>query len=327
MNSTVFRSASAMSAAIIIVMLWMPQRAALAILKIDGNTVTENGDEYDELTNEGGDLIRTEIFGKMVASLELFSFSDVDHAGQHFDVREDICRAMKEMNNGAIDWDYGGGNYEVVDDVFELYDPDSYNFHIKSGLSASLGIGVLINDKTRTECWTARCGAVLIGHQRIMGEPWIDGKIASGQLKVDWEEGEYFVQDAIDSLPDDYIIANAGDETKKLIPGDLFYLKNDPNYLEMTAARQVALAVLAILARDEAAFAQVRRMIFSYQGENFIYLGNGKSSGLGLDNLTINEARDVLADFYESDTGGVPPNRTTMRVLYQQRPKIYPYQP
>lgn len=249
--------------------------ATHAEVRINGATINNASADYNQITGNGSDTVRKEMLDQMIASTEVFTFDTVIRASDHCDVRRSVIAAMKSMNtNGGIDWGYSsGGNYSYPGDFYAV-SPSERKYFMAPYLPASLAIQRLEQSVTRTECTGAVDGAILIGHRTILGDLFLDTQIPYGSVVIDGSRT--FMRAATDST---------------LVPGDWFYVSNHPDY-EVEAKRYLlprALPGTTITLR--------------WYGENFIYIGGRKASGLGMDSLTIGEVRQLLADAFRTDTG------------------------
>jgi hypothetical protein len=158
-----------------------------------------------------------------------------------------------------------------------------FSFITKPGVSASAGISAICTGTTRSECLTALCAAILIGHQYAYGSNWIDSRIAAGQLKVG--VNPYFTKTATDGA------------TK--IMGDYLYMINKSDYVAKAEARALANGI------------PMNEWNFPWQGENCICTGHAPNdtrtvySGLGQNTHGKDEAefQALLATHYFEDTG------------------------
>ncbi len=269
---------------------------AFAVLKVGGAVVPKNPSNpvYAELIS--WPVVAGEIVDAMIDSTETFSFTDTNpHAYQHFRAREEIARAIDEMSaDGEIDFFYSTSGPTSIYPGNGVFDAlrwngtrnrrhNEYSFITKPGVSASAGITAICTGTTRSECLTALCAAILIGHQYAYGSEWIDNRIAAGQLKVGINP--YFIKFATDGAT--------------RIMGDHLYMINKSDYKEKAEARARANGI------------PQEKWDFPWQGENCICTGHAPNdtrtvySGLGRETHGKDEAefQALLAEHYLDDTG------------------------
>lgn len=245
-----------------------------AVLKIDGAVITAQDTAiYNILTNFGNDTLAVEIFNKMVASTETFSFDNTLHAKNHFKVRKEIVGAMNSMSpQGAIKFQMGPPF--AIPSVAQTFNPKfPYLFEAKPTVKASDLLKAVESGTTKAECLTAVHCAMLIGHRRALGDAMIDDTFAVGALKVDgdWENFPFF---------------QPMQDVNTLIPGDYMYMLNANDYFTEAIKKGTN--------------------PIQWIGENTIYVGtvNGvpKFSGLTLLNNTEAQIRERLRLGYNADT-------------------------
>jgi hypothetical protein len=234
---------------------------------------------YNQLTSNGNDVIAIEIFNKMVDSTETFSFTSLASAQSHFQLREQIVSVMNSMKAGpgGINFDFygaGGIKYPGVG-MFVPVDPKAtqptiYFKVYLSGVKTSVAVQSIEWGQTRNECKTAAICAFLIAHRRVYGDAWLDGQIPAGTLAIG---------------PTRFFRTPSADQTK-YIPGDLMYMKNIDDYDEMAKEHGTQIRLWA--------------------GENAVYNGGGKYTGLGCYNLDEIDLREQLRQGYFRDTGISP---------------------
>ena len=77
--------------------------AVLAELRIGGVVIARNNQTvHNNLTSNGDDIVREEIFYGMTDTNERFEFTNLDHAGAHCSVRMAIIDAINGMKAGEI---------------------------------------------------------------------------------------------------------------------------------------------------------------------------------------------------------------------------------
>ena len=275
-------------------------RVASAILVVGGTQVTARDVNYMAIVAIDGDY--GPILDAMLSSqAETFSFPNgINQAAKHCAVRKAIWSAMGQTNpnsatTGAIDFWYadGGSLQYAMNGSAEIFNSaygnvpnnialDTIAFQVAPGVAASLAISTIEGGRTRTECETSATSMVLIGHRRVMGNAWLDGQVAAGQLKIPNTAYSVLAQRAVDP--------------SVFVPGDHAYMLNEPRYLLFMSA----------YARFKKAQDRAWKPTGDFglaTGEYVIVNGDGTYSGLGWLGKTDDGLRGALADQYISDTG------------------------
>lgn len=263
---------------VMLISVWaMIPTDAFAEITIANFPVVAGDLNYNALTNNGQDDLEKEIFDKMQASSEMFSFTTLPKALDHYKTRREIVTAIGQMaKNGTIDFWYPAadtGQYPVLatGEVFETVAPWKdliwLHFQAKTGVKASTAIKCIEGGTTRSDCRAAAGSAILIGHRRALGDDFIDGKIGPGTLKIGPE----------------FHFLKAPTDMNTIIPGDTIYMKNKDDYRAKAIKK--------------------RTNPIRWQGERCIYVGNGLFTGLGQPDINEADLRAEMAEHYFTDTG------------------------
>lgn len=241
---------------------------ASARLIIGGIILTDhNSDVFKTLTANGTDTVAVEIFDKMIASSTTHGFVDATHATQHWHVRKEIITAIGEMGS-TIHYSFGSPRAWVFPAGFKATGQGRPYFFKQSDprQKASDGIKAIETGTTETECVTCLDATILIGHRRAYGDAWIDANMSAGSIVIDSEfKFTWRVPDTTH------------------VPGDYLYMSNPPDYEAKAIAHGTTNRV--------------------WTGENTIYEGGDKYSGLGLLHESEADLREDLRNGYNTDTG------------------------
>ncbi|HUY88537.1 MAG TPA: hypothetical protein VMV10_07375 [Pirellulales bacterium] len=238
------------------------------------------------------DPVRREIYDAMNGSTETFSFDNRDSAVIHWDFRIGTIQAMTSMNAGAINYNYWNPSENIpVTPPGPLWTkgtaPRTFLFRSAPGSKSSDAVVQLVTGAARGECLGAINAAYLIGERNAVSADDFDQRHPAGSLNL---AGLGIFQ--------------AASDTNTVIPGDYRYFKNKDDYLEQCRAR--------------------RRTNAMWQGENVVYIGGGKYSGLGLDAKTEDELRDDMQRAYELDMRTTFTGNPTTQIRFTRldRPQV-----
>jgi hypothetical protein len=261
------------------------------------------------------DPTRKEIFDKMKASTEVFTFNVLQAAIDNFQMRIYAIQHMTDMNAGKIDWSYypREGAPTVASNKWQL-GPEKrpYFFQVKDGQTSYAAIADLMATKTRGECAGAMCACIIWAAARVIkagpgGSDAFDKLQPAGTLNVG------FVITATDPAVgykgsiDKHKYWSPDQNSDNVIPGDWVYFQNKDDYWTKC---------------------QKKNVNGRWQGENALYVGNSKFSGLGANADQKNKADMIqeLADNYKKDTGDDVPLPLTdyIKVVNIYRLRVQP---
>lgn len=253
------------------------------------------GGKMDEIRAKLEDPIRKEIFSRASESKEKFNYETLDDAKRIWQMRLLTISYMQRMTGKEepkIDFSYYGENRvpKTESKLWERWKPDAPYLKATKGADSFDAINdlVLSGKKTQTECACSVFCCGVAAAATVLGKDDFNKLHPPGTLSVSPEVASKHYYAAVDL------------ETH--VPGDRLYMVNSDYTAKMRA-----------------------RMRAGYwHGENAIYLGGGKYSGLGLPGLTEAELRAKLKDAYARDVGEDPPNpeRTITWSRNIARPKV-----
>jgi hypothetical protein len=238
------------------------------------------------------DPTRREIFDRMSGQVAVFNFAALVDAVKHWNLRLKTIANMELMRTGA--WDYGYYDLKKAPTVgsnkWRLGSPTPFFFRVNAGQTSFAAITDLAATKTRGECAGALTACILKAAADVHGQVSFDTLHPAGSLELGWRP----------SINKHFVAVAAGDiaNEAKHIPGDYVYMKNKDDY--------------------GARLAKLKKKGY-WTGENCIYMGQGKYSGLGLNNLTPAQLRQKLADGYKGDTGVAVPLPLTDSIRWTTR--------
>jgi hypothetical protein len=282
----------------------VPPATALAELKSGGVTVTKGDANYNAITQNGTNALRVEIADKMIGSTQKFEYGNNAAVNKNYDFRAaviDVVGKMGSQGEGAIDFGFAGKDVPLsYPPGFEKKPGDTSGGFKQSSSDqkASDGIKSIETGKTRTGCVAALDAAYLIAYRRAYGDATVDSQMPKGSVVVDSNFSP--------------LVTGAGDNTR--IPGDFVYMANPSDYQSKSEAK----------AKKDG---KTGDLLLLWNGENAVYAGDGKYSGLGMQGKTESEMREALRNGYNGDTGkNMTPQEAADKIKFTThgRPAINP---
>ena len=223
------------------------------------------------------DPVRREIYDKMHATIfEEFKFVNLDDAKRNWNMRLKIIQNMRQMNAGGIKYGYYDPHsaeqvgVSTTSQKWKKGQIKQLRFELKDGENAYDGIVDLLASETKGECAGAMVAAVLGAAAHVNGKEAFNN-IHPGELNLNFK-GDGYEKHRVYAHPKDKDVH---------IPGDQCYFKNVDDYTKKMKEKGTS---------------------GMWQGENTVYLGGGRYSGLGLDNYTEAQLREKMLEAYELGT-------------------------
>jgi hypothetical protein len=238
------------------------------------------------------DPIRKEIFDKMKASTEVFTFNVLQAAIDNFQMRIYTIQHITDMNAGKIKYTYypREGTPSVESKKWQL-GPEKrpYFFQVKDGQTSYAAISDLMATTTKGECAGAMCACIIWAAARVIkagtgGADAFDKLHPAGSLNVGFVCGDNDPVANYKGSVEKHRYWSPDQNSDNVVPGDRVYFKNKDDYLDKCKKKNVN---------------------GFWQGENAFYVGNNKFSGLGTnaDQVNKDDMYKELARNYKKDTG------------------------